>query len=182
MCNEPKPESKHRTGRMVNESPLNSDEHKLVVINPSGDLVCGVSCSSSTSIPQLKTKIAAASGLQTDTMALYLPEADDFLRDDESLRSCGMPSQMYAFALSKKINIAADIVRVPARDLIDVRLRQACAGDAKDGDIIDLRGCVRLRDVRCLHILEHLQELDMSGCINVATDKLAEAVALLAHG
>jgi hypothetical protein len=161
-------------------SVLKTDEHKLAVLSPSGDVVCELVCSSSILIPHLKTKVAAASGLQADTMRLYPPEAEDFLQDNETLQSCGMPTEMYAF-VTKKINIAADIAKVPAKDMTDALLGEACDADAKDGDTIDLRGSSGLFDVRCLRVLEHMQELDMSGCINVASDKLAEVVALLAH-
>jgi hypothetical protein len=59
-----------------------------------------------------------------------------------------------------------------------VQLAEACLQDeGKAGDIIGLAGCGTIHDVSCLIALEQMQELDISGCININATTVAKVVA-----
>ena len=129
----------------------------------SGDQLCQIICSSSTSIRQLKSKVEVEAGLLAATMAIYLPEVDWPLEQNATLTDYGLPSKLYAVTLHK-IAIS-EMLGVDPSGLKDAQLAEASlTAEGKAGDIVCLAGCGVLRDMSCLVGLEQLQELDIPRC------------------
>jgi hypothetical protein len=97
-----------------------------------------------------------------ENIALYLTDATEALRESQTVESCGCPLQLYVVVLNK-ISLPA-LANVAPGELTDTQLEAICAGEeAHGGDVVDLAGCKKLRDIGCLALLQQMQELDISG-------------------
>jgi hypothetical protein len=134
-------------------------------------------CSHSDSILQLKVTVGVKAGLESATLAIYMPEIKRPLGESFTLQDCGMPSKLYALKLHR-VDIAA-LVDVRPNELTDAQLAKACLTDeAKAGDIVSLKGCEMLRDMSFLVGLEQMQQLDISSCCDIeAATTVATMVA-----
>jgi hypothetical protein len=144
-----------------------------------GDPLGQTRCSSSISILQLKVKVELETGLEASTLAIYAPELERPLGESLTLVGCGLPCELYAITLCK-VDIA-DLVGVPAGELTDVQLAEACSVDeCKGGDIITLRGCTKLSDMSCLGSLKQMVELNIFECFQdiAAATAAAEIIAV----
>jgi hypothetical protein len=151
--------------------------HRVEIRRLSGNLACEIVCSPSDSIGQIKAKVEAEAGFAPEMMSLLSPTCDRPLGKNETLGSCGLPSELFAVILHK-VNIASDIAGVAPRLLIDGQLVEACAtAEGKAGDVIDVIGCTQLRDLTCLLSLENMQVLDVSGCTNIDATALGAVLA-----
>jgi hypothetical protein len=124
---------------------------------------------------QLKAKVEVETGLKAATLAIYLPAVAQPLGQNATLADCGLPSILYTLTLHKIV--IADMVDELMSELTDVQLAKACSTDeGRAGDIVGLAGCDTLRDVSCLVWLEQMQELDISGCMNIDATTVAKVV------
>ena len=96
----------------------------LVVTTQGGDQFCRITCSSSTSIHQLKAKVEVEAGLPAATMAIYLPEVDRPLEQNATLTDYGLPSKLYALTLHKVV--VSEMLGVDPSRLKDAQLAEAC--------------------------------------------------------
>ena len=73
------------------------------ILGPSGSQVCEpLECPVSTTIGQLKAKVELAGGMKAETLALCQASREDcYLKDGETLVSCGLPEELHALELSK---------------------------------------------------------------------------------
>ena len=148
----------------------------LVVVTQGGNQVCRITCSSTTSIVELKVKVEVEAGLKAATLAIYLPEVDRPLAESITLVGCGLPAKLYTLTLHKVV--IADMVGVSPDRLTDAQLTAACStAEGKAGDIVSLAGCAGLRDISCLVSLEQMQELDISTCKSIDASTVAKVVA-----
>ena len=142
----------------------------------SGDQLCQIICSSSTSIRQLKSKVEVEAGLLAATMAIYLPKVDRPLKQNATLTDCGLPSKLYVLTLHRIV--ITEMMDVNPSQLKDAQLAEACStAEGKAGDIVCLAGCGALRDMSCLVWLEQVQELDISRCNGVDATTVAKVIA-----
>jgi hypothetical protein len=153
---------------------------QVSVLDPSGTNVCEIITCSASSIREVKVKVEAKGGLTGATLSLYLARAEQPLRDWETLKSCGLPAELYAFVL-QKVGIAKDIARVPRECLNDNTLKkqftiQSRADACKGADIIDLQACYMLKDVGCLSGLAQMQELNISGCESLDAESICTVI------
>ena len=110
---------------------------------------------------QLKAKIETEGGDKAEAVALYLPSTEEPLGESTTVSACGMPSELYAVTL--QMVAIADVAGVPAVSMTDEQLEKACASpQAQAGDIIILKGCLRLSNLSCLAQLESTQVLDIT--------------------
>jgi hypothetical protein len=155
----------------------------LVVTTQGGNKVCQITCSSSTSILQLKAKVEVEAGLLAATLSIYLPEVDRPLGQTTTLMDCSLPSKLYVITLHKVV--IAEIMGVSPKQLKDAQLAEAClTAEGKAGDIVCLAGCGALRDMSCLVQLEQMQELDISRCNGIddnGTDATTIAKVIADH-
>jgi hypothetical protein len=142
-----------------------------------GNQICQFACGAAVSILQLKAKVEVEAGFEARTLAIYMPEIEQPLGENVTLEVCGMPSKLYALKL-QKVDIAA-LVCVNPHELTDAQLAKVCSTDeGKAGDIVSLKGCQRLCDMSCLGGLEQMQELDISGCIDMKATAVAKVIAV----
>jgi hypothetical protein len=158
------------------KSRLSVIDHKLSVLHPSGNKICDLECPKVAAIGQLKMQVEVEGGLNAQTLALYLPEAEEALRDDVTLDEIGLPSELYAMVLHR-VDIAKDITKVDPFCLTDAQLDKACStAECQGGDIIDLHDCEALCDMNPLIKLEQMQELDISGCSLRVVDSMVTVI------
>jgi hypothetical protein len=148
----------------------------FVAATQSGDELCQIRCNTSTSILQLKAKVEVEAGVKAATLAIYLAEVTQPLRQNVTLADCGLPATLYAVTLHKIV--IAVMVGVSPEQLTDGQLVEASLTDeGKAGDIVGLAGCTTIRDVSCLIRLEQMRELDISGCMGIDATTVAKVVA-----
>ena len=115
------------------------------------------------SVLQLKAKVEIQAGLKAETFSLYLPSTEEPLGENQTVSTCGYPTELYAIMLQKIV--IADAAGVPASELTDDQLEKACSSpEAQAGDIVVLAKCQQLCKFGCLVWLEATQVLDISGC------------------
>ena len=123
-------------------------------------------------------KVEVATGLKMETFALYLLSSEKPLGANEVLAAAsGKPSELYLVVL-QKVELAA-VIGVPAAQLTDEQLAQACSSPEAQGEIIALNGCSQISDMSCLAQLEQMQALDVTGCSSMDVSTLASAVKRL---
>ena len=116
-----------------------------------------------------------ATGLKMETFALYLLSSEKPLGANEVLAAAsGKPSELYLVVL-QKVELAA-VIGVPAAQLTDEQLAQACSSPEAQGEIIALNGCSQISDMSCLAQLEQMQVLDVTGCSSMDGTTLASAI------
>ena len=120
-------------------------------------------------------KVEVATGLKMETFALYLLSSEKPLGANEVLAAAsGEPSELHLLVL-QKVELAA-VAGVPAAQLTDEQLAQACSSPEAQGEIIALNGCSQISDMSCLAQLEQMQALDVTGCSSMDVSTLASAV------
>ena len=120
-------------------------------------------------------KVEVATGLKMETFTLNLLSSEKPLGANEVLAAAsGKPSELYLVVL-QKVELAA-VIGVPAAQLTDEQLAQACSSPEAQGEIIALNGCSQIRNMRCLAWLEQMQVLDVTGCSSMDVTTLASAI------
>ena len=119
-------------------------------------------------------KVEVATGLKMETFTLYLQSREKPLGANEVLAASHEPSELHLLML-QKVELAA-VAGVPAAQLTDEQLAQACSSPEAQGDIIVLNGCSQICDMSCLAKLEQMQVLDISGCSSMDGTSLATAI------
>ena len=120
-------------------------------------------------------KVEVATGLKMETFTLYLLSSEKPLGANEALAAAsGEPSELHLLVL-QKVELAA-VAGVPAAQLTDEQLAQACSSPEAQGEIIALNGCSQISDMSCLAQLEQMQALDVTGCSSMDVSTLASAV------
>ena len=120
-------------------------------------------------------KVEVATGLKMETFTLNLLSSEKPLGANEVLAAAsGKPSELYLVVL-QKVELAA-VIGVPAAQLTDEQLAQACSSPEAQGEIIALNGCSQISDMSCLAQLEQMQALDVTGCSSMDVSTLASAV------
>ena len=120
-------------------------------------------------------KVEVATGLKMETFTLYLQSSKKPLGANEVLAAAsGEPSELHLLVL-QKVELAA-VIGVPAAQLTDEQLAQACSSPEAQGEIIALNGCSQISDMSCLAQLEQMQALDVTGCSSMDVSTLASAV------
>ena len=120
-------------------------------------------------------KVEVATGLKMETFTLNLLSSEKPLGANEVLAAAsGKPSELYLVVL-QKVELAA-VIGVPAAQLTDEQLAQACSSPEAQGEIIALNGCSQISDMSCLAQLEQMQALDITGCSSMDVSTLASAV------
>ena len=120
-------------------------------------------------------KVEVETGLKMETFALYLLSSVKPLGANEVLAAAnGEPSELHLLVL-QKVELAA-VAGVPAAQLTDEQLAQACSSPEAQGEIIALNGCSQISDMSCLAQLEQMQVLDVTGCSSMDGSTLASAI------
>ena len=119
-------------------------------------------------------KVEVATGLKMETFTLYLLSSEKPLGANEVLAASNEPSELHLLVL-QKVELAA-VAGVPAAQLTDEQLAQACSSPEAQGEIIALNGCSQISDMSCLAQLEQMQALDVTGCSSMDVSTLASAV------
>ena len=116
--------------------------------------------------------------MKMETFTLNLLSSEKPLGANEVLAAAsGKPSELYLVVL-QKVELAA-VIGVPAAQLTDEQLAQACSSPEAQGEIIALNGCSQISDMSCLAQLEQMQALDVTGCSSMDVSTLASAVKRL---
>jgi hypothetical protein len=92
--------------------------------------LCEIVGNPTDSILQLKARVEVQCGLEAETLALCLPSRP--LGENETLATCGLPSELYAVVLhTVDFAVAA---RASPGELTDDQLAEACASSAGQGE------------------------------------------------
>ena len=119
-------------------------------------------------------KVEVATGLKMETFTLYLLSSEKPLGANEVLAASSEPSELHLLVL-QKVELAA-VAGVPAAQLTNEQLAQACSSPEAQGEIIALNGCSQISDMSCLAQLEQMQVLDATGCSSMDGTTLASAI------